>query len=109
MKKENTLYIGIGIALFFLYKYLNKKKTPIDYSAYQYLFQKNAPVGSTGIFLNMGGKVYNKNFEVIFTQLTNDFTGYTVISETADTYNVKFGKDYANGIDGIIFKSDVAK
>ena len=109
MKKETTLYIGIGIALLFLYKYLNKKKTPIDYSAYQYLFQKNAPVGSTGIFLNMGGKVYNKNFEVIYTQLTNDFTGYTVISETADTYNVKFGKDYANGIDGIIFKSDVAK
>jgi len=109
MKKQIGIYVGIGIGLYFLYKYLNKKKTQIDYSAYQYLFQKNAPVGSTGIFLNMGGKVYNKNFEVIFTQLTNDFTGYTVLSETSDTYNVKFGKDYLTGIDGIIFKSDAAK
>ena len=109
MKKETTLYIGIGIALIFLFKYLNKKKIPIDYSAYQYLFQSNAPIGSNGIFLNMGGKVYNQNFDVIFTQLTNDFTGYTILSETSDTYNVKFGKDFLTGQDGIIFKSDVAK
>ena len=109
MKKEIGLYVGIGIGLFLLYKYLNKKKIPIDYSAYQYLFQSNAPTGSTGIFLNMGGKVYNQNFDVIFTQLTNDFTGYTILSETSDTYNVKFGKDYTNGIDAIVFKSDVAK
>ena len=109
MKKEIGLYVGIGIGLFLLYKYLNKKKTPIDYSAYQYLFQLNAPIGSTGIFLNMGGKVYNENFEVIFTQLTNEFTGYTILSETSDTYNVKFGKDYLKGTNAIVFKSDVAK
>ena len=109
MKKEIGLYVGIGIGLFLLYKYLNKKKTPIDYTAYQYLFQSNAPTGSTGIFLNMGGKIYNQNFDVIYTQLTNDFTGYTILSETSDTYNVKFGKDYTKGIDAIVFKSDVAK
>ena len=57
----------------------------------------------------MGGKVYDQNFEVIYTQLTNNFTGYTILGETSDTYSVKFGKDYLTGTDAIIFKSDVAK
>ena len=107
MKNKIPLYIGIGIGIIFLFKYLKKKK--IDFSAYQYLFQSNVPKDSTGIFLNMGGKVYDQNFEVIYTQLTNNFTGYTILGETSDTYSVKFGKDYLTGTDAIIFKSDVAK
>jgi hypothetical protein len=109
MKNKIPLYIGLGIGLILLFKYLNKKKLIPDFSGYQYLFQSNAPKNSTGIFLNMGGKVYDQNFNEIYTQLTNDFTGYTILSETSDTYNVKFGKDYLTGTDAIIFKLDVAK
>ena len=109
MKKQIPLYIGIGIALIFLYKYLNKKKLVPDFSGYQYFFQKNAPKNSIGIFLNMGGQVYDENFNVIYTQLNNNFTGYTVTGESSNTYNVIFGDNYETGIRAIIFKTDVAK
>jgi hypothetical protein len=57
----------------------------------------------------MGGQVYDENFNVIYTQLNNNFTGYTVTDESSNTYNVIFGDNYETGIPAIIFKMDVAK
>jgi hypothetical protein len=101
MKTGTKILIGGGVLLLLAFK--NKKK---GYKSYNLIGQGNAPAGSKQCYSKVGTKVYNLDGRVIFTF---DFLGggMTIISETAERYQIVLGDSFENGVPGTVYKNSV--
>jgi len=105
--KTGTIKILGGLAVAYILFSSFKKKNTLTGSVKAYIYQGNAPTGTTQVFSKEGTQVYDNNFNVIYTYDTGGI-GMTMTGEKGtEMLSVVIGQSFMNGIPGFVFKNDV--
>jgi hypothetical protein len=105
--KAGTIKLLGGLAVAYILFSSFKRKTTLTGSVKAYIYQGNAPTGTTQLFSKEGTQVYDNNFNVIYTYDTAGI-GMTITgSKGTEMYSVVIGQSFMNGIPGFVFKNDV--
>jgi hypothetical protein len=105
--KAGTIKLLGGLAIAYILFSSFKKKSTLTGNVKAYLYQGNAPSGTTQLFSKEGTQVYDNNGSVIYTYDTAGI-GMTITgSKGTEMYSVVIGQSFMNGIPGFVFKNDV--
>jgi hypothetical protein len=105
--KTGTIKLLGGLAIAYILFSSFKKKTSLTGSVKAFIYQGNAPSGTTQVFSKVGTQIFDNNGFVIYTYDTAGI-GMTITgSKGTEMYSVVIGQSFMNGIPGFVFKYDV--
>ncbi len=103
MKKGQSIYIFLAIGAIVLLSSFKKTKR----TGTVFVDQLNPPSGTSQVYSKVGTKVYDRNFNVIYTYDTANL-GMTVTGSGANgTLSIVLGDDFYTGIPAFVFPDEV--
>ena len=104
--KASTIKLLGGLAIAYIL-FSSFKKKSLTGNVKAYIYQGNAPSGTTQLFSKVGTQVYDNNGSIIYTYNTAGI-GMTITGlKGTEMYSVVIGESFMNGIPGFVFKNDV--
>lgn len=105
MKKIKSTYILLGIAAIVLLSSFKKKTT--NRIGKVFVDQLNPPSGTTQVYSKVGTKVYDRDFNIVYTYDTANL-GMTVTgSGPNNTISIVFGSDFYTGLPAFVFPDEI--
>jgi len=103
MNKKQSTYILLAIVTVVLLSSFKKPKR----TGKVYVDQLNAPSGTTQVYSKVGTKVYNRNFDTIYTYDTANLGMTVTESGVNGTISIVIGDNFQNGIPAFVFPDEI--
>jgi len=107
-KKDNSLYIYLGLAAVVLFYTLRKKVVTETKKITEYFKAQTDPPSNTyQVYSKIGTKLYDRDGQLIYTYDTSNL-GMTVIgTESNGTLNIVFGETFQTGLPAFVLPNEV--